>query len=241
MIKFKKRKGRGYNSFGRGTKKFKNFEGNHLPNSRKVGWSHITYTSGKMFRYLISNVGRPIDKVFSEFLERCESSMFNAKDYFFSYIEKKEEVSSYWGGFYVTNGILNYKKRRRQKKTYQPLTSDYNKEKFKEVEKKLTRLCEESRNKDRIIYMGEFYVYGYRHKTALRSVFIRRCSSLNGFLSFNRVNIIGVGSYVVLEEITSETGNKKLNSRVTDKEPYWSDRPTTYEFISKTEKSLNNK
>lgn len=99
MITFKKRRDKGYNSFGRGTKKFKRFEGNHLSMSKGIGWSYLTWTIGNMERFLLSNIGRPIDKVFSEYLKRCGPSVYDAKERFFYYIEKKEDIP-YRGGFH---------------------------------------------------------------------------------------------------------------------------------------------
>lgn len=62
-------------------------------------------------RFLLANVGRPVNKVFSEFLKRCKPSIYkyNVKEWFFDNFEEKESIS-YTGGFYLTNGIINYKK-----------------------------------------------------------------------------------------------------------------------------------
>lgn len=83
----------------------------------KNNWSddNYSYFKGDLHRFLISNIGRPVNKVFSEFLKRCDNSLasYSLKEEFYNYIKKKENID--WaGGFYVTNGILNYKKRRKK-------------------------------------------------------------------------------------------------------------------------------
>lgn len=72
---------------------------------------HVPYK--KVWKFLMARVGKPVDKVFSEFL--IEAKKFhhveNLKEVFYSYIDYK-----YWKlrageaeGFYISNGILNYK------------------------------------------------------------------------------------------------------------------------------------
>lgn len=70
------------------------------------------YFGGDLYRFLKSNVGRPVDKVFSEFLSRCRksASRYNLKNEFYDMFRKKELIN-YRGGFYLTNGIINYKER----------------------------------------------------------------------------------------------------------------------------------
>lgn len=108
MIRFKRRTER-YWKASRGTKYIRNFEGNHLP-MRGFRSILVTYELEKLDRFLRANVGRPVNKVFSEYLKRCESSVVKPKKLFFNFIKKKEDIGRF-GGFYVTNGILNYKKR----------------------------------------------------------------------------------------------------------------------------------
>lgn len=109
------KKGRGWPyKFPRGTKVIKNFEGNHLGISR-LYWKDFTITAEHLDRFLLANIGRPVSKVYSEFLERCDSSIYNPKEIFFRMFHKKEEVvSRWWGGFYITNGIINYKRKRKK-------------------------------------------------------------------------------------------------------------------------------
>lgn len=70
-----------------------------------------TYLHGDIHKFLLANIGRPVDKVFSEFLKRCDKTAhkYNLKYRFYDYFEEKSEID-YHGGFYLTNGIVNYKK-----------------------------------------------------------------------------------------------------------------------------------
>lgn len=88
------------------------------------------YFNGNLDKFLMSNVGRPVDKVFSEFLGRCNksASVYNLRKWFYDMFKKKSEIG--WSGdFYITNGILNYKKRTKKPKS-KPYISigDYNRQ-----------------------------------------------------------------------------------------------------------------
>ncbi len=97
--------------------KFKNFTANPR-NLKELGYckhnwkdDDYTYLNGDIKKFLKCNVGHPISKVFSKFLSRCNNlGRFNPKEEFYSFIQNKEDINSRFGGFYVTNGILNYKK-----------------------------------------------------------------------------------------------------------------------------------
>lgn len=53
------------------------------------------YFSGNLRKFLLSNVGRPVDKVFSEFLGRCRTSAkrYNLRHEFYSMFEEKEDIT----------------------------------------------------------------------------------------------------------------------------------------------------
>lgn len=89
---------------------------------KKVKWCRINFiddrcndkNTTKLMRFLKNNVGRPIDKVLSEFIQRCHKSMYKPKEFLYSYIEEKDKIWWSMGGFYLSNGILNYKKPRKK-------------------------------------------------------------------------------------------------------------------------------
>jgi hypothetical protein len=150
MIEFKER--------GRGTKWHR-----RTPRARinRLGGDRVAYKEANWFknswddnrakwafngieRFLKVNIGRPVNKVYSEFLERCDKStrLYNLRRIFYRYIEEKEDIG-WQGGFYVTNGILNYKKRTSRPKSYEQLsgcidTWEYNRNNMP----KLKPICE---------------------------------------------------------------------------------------------------
>lgn len=233
MITFKHRRDRGYNAYKRGTKRFKKFEGCHLPMSKSRGWSRIKYYDGSIERFLLANVGRPIDKVFSEFTKRCESSIYGAKKWFFSYIEKKENIGVY-GGFYVTNGILNHKKRRKldYNKEYREKwnkRAEYNKRLFPN-EKKLIEFCEKAHG-DHLVYIGKFYIDSKEPE----SVFLRKSDSFVGFFDYHTMNITGIGTHVSFGSSVTSTGRIQKYA-YTFSRSYFSNIKC-YEFVAKVKKN----
>lgn len=214
MIKFGTRKqgngkrSRGHNKFSRGTKAMKNFEGSKL--SMRVGkWTEISIRAEHLFRFLHSNIGRPVDKVFSEFIARCDKSIYNPKETFYDWIEKKEEIDPRWGGFYVTNGILNYKKRKREHNKKKPSFYDtclqFNRKNFPD-NNTLKLVCNKS-VRNGLTLLGKFYVLtNYREGIVLKNVFVRDVSSFAGFFNFKTTDVLGIGRYLYKRLIMSEKG-----------------------------------
>lgn len=113
-----------------------------------------SYFKGNMDKFLISNVGRPVNKVFSEFLQRCDrtAKVYNLRKWFFDYFEEKSNIG-YTGGFYITNGIINYKKRlKRPKYVHYSPTEDYNRSKLPNLPS-ICKKCEETHTRH---FLGEF-------------------------------------------------------------------------------------
>lgn len=101
MITFKVRRcgngkrSRGFPKFVRGTKKFKNFEGSHMRMRGLYGGIGIVHVAEYLEKFLLANVGKPIDKVYSEFLKRCGKSVrrYNLKREFYRSIQKMESLT----------------------------------------------------------------------------------------------------------------------------------------------------
>ena len=70
-----------------------------------------SYLCGDIEKFLMANLFRPVDKVFSEFLQRCRkgTEMYNLREKFYNMFKNKEDIK-YGGGFYLSNGIINFKK-----------------------------------------------------------------------------------------------------------------------------------
>lgn len=151
----------------------------------KFNWNddHFNMFNGKhIIKFLKANIGRPIDKVFSEFLNKCNNKLrksYPLKEEFFSYIEKKEDID-YLGGFYVSNGILNYKepcsKEEYRKKIAQlyhkPLQDciDYNLSHIPPREE-IIRICREATNTKKPQLLGKLYVH-FKYTNQLRNVYV---------------------------------------------------------------------
>lgn len=100
----------------------KKIDAPHLPMRVQTGknsyWSQTSTSPSylqyaKVTKFLMKRVGRPIDKVFSEFLTEAKKfkQVENLKELFYSHIDY-EKNKRRWGkaeGFYISNGILNYK------------------------------------------------------------------------------------------------------------------------------------
>lgn len=237
MIKFGTRKaGRGRKSrvttkFPRGTKKLKNFEGTHLC-MRAEKWTGIKIKAENVDRFLRANVGRPIDKVFSEFLERCDKTITNPKETFFNWIEKKDELN-YWGGFYVTNGILNYKKKRKPIKQKFISYESFNEEVLPHKEETL-KACRKAKDAQGPVLLGRFYVHDrwYSYSPRLETVYVIPKDVLS--FSTRNVNIIGFGAGV---DVYEESFNYKPRTRVGFLQSYELQHGhDVYEFVIKERK-----
>lgn len=139
----------------------------------KFNWNddHFNFFNSKLvIKFLKANVGRPIDKVFSEFLDKCDSKLrksYPLKEEFYHHIEKKEDID-WHGGFYVTNGILNYKKRVKYNYAKHSLinshlttlkeASDYNIDNMPK-DKDIVLICEKANKTKSPQYLGNLYVY----------------------------------------------------------------------------------
>lgn len=80
-----------------------------------------------MKRFLMSNLGKPT--VYSKFLKRWKS-FENPKEEFYCWI--KDSIVESIGGFYLVNGILNYKTPTKKKLSISK--ADINRERFKNLD-----------------------------------------------------------------------------------------------------------
>lgn len=151
----------------------------------KFNWNddHFnTFNHKLIIRFLKANVGRPVNKVFSEFLDKCDSKLrksYPLKEEFYWHIEKKEDID-YLGGFYVSNGILNYKKscskeeyRKKIAELYhKPLQDciDYNLSHLPS-KKKIIEICREATNTKKPQLLGNLYVL-VKYTNQLKDVYV---------------------------------------------------------------------
>lgn len=178
MIRFGKRKaGNGKRSrtwakFPRGRKRVKNFNATHARMRAFYGWGECTITADHVDRFLLANIGKPVDQVFTKFLERCDSTIEDPKKIFFGEIEKKEEIIPRWGGFYVTNGILNYKKRKKPISKGEIVShSDLNMQ-FMPEKSRILEICRQAKDTQKAVFLGRFYIYNGCWSHRLVSVYV---------------------------------------------------------------------
>lgn len=151
----------------------------------KYNWidAHYSLFSDKhIMRFLKSNVGRLIDKVFSDFLKRCNTKIrksYSLKKEFYSNIDKKEDIGCR-GGFYISNGILNYKESCSKEEYRKQMIQDYYKPLQDCIEynrlhipndKSLRRLCEEATNTKTPQLLGKLYTR-IKYTNQLKRVYI---------------------------------------------------------------------
>lgn len=126
----------------------------HLPmrvQSEKNGyWGQTSRGSAslsykKIKKFFLANVGRPVNKVYTEFLAsaRKHAQIENLKEIFEDFIyECDGQRKRGWcadGCFYVTNGILNYKKPKIKRKLYNESHVKYNHRHYPEA-KEMTEI-----------------------------------------------------------------------------------------------------
>lgn len=171
---------------------------------KEAGWFKHNWKDGDRIqwafksikRFLRANVGRPVDKVFSEFVKRCGKSMAscNLKDWFYSHIEEKEKLT--WsGGFYITNGILNYKKR--TKRPEREVKPSVNWEQYNlDTVPNLASICKKADSIRDKQFMGMLFI---SDSYSLKPVYLISRAIYNEglyWLRFKTCRIRGIGDYI---------------------------------------------
>jgi hypothetical protein len=156
------------------------------------------YFHGDLHKFLLQNVGRPVDKVFSEFLQRCRkgTEKYNLKEQFYDMFEEKEDID-YRGGFYLSNGIINYKKRsKRPKGSYVPsslILSQFNTQNLPS-KRKLYNICERAKETHKKQLLGTFYISTGLYKSRKATVYVAVKSDYKTSCFYmNIANIVEVG------------------------------------------------
>ena len=172
-----------------------------------------TYLRGNIHKFLLANIGRPVDKVFSEFLKRCDKTAhkYNLKYKFYDYFEEKSEID-YHGGFYLTNGIVNYKKptKRPKGKPY-ILIEDRNRAALPV----LGPICRECERLQTPQFLGVFKVMSNGEITDKR-VYVITKEAFEYNFKCKPVKIIGVGNGIRKDTITLDQVKQRTYYNVVD-------------------------
>lgn len=225
----------------RWTKKFPRNKILHRGDEKSAYWfknnwidDNYIYFKGDLDKFLMSNVGKPVDKVFSEFLKRCRrgTEKYNLRKWFYDMFEEKSDID-YHGGFYITSGILNYKKRTEKPKLRSYVSVvDYN----RQIMPDIAPLCKECESTHTKQLVGEFKL---SYKVQKRVYLIEReiwLSDLELQAHYRLCSIYGIGKGVHKYVWDSQDKMYKVSYEVWDRDSYsWSELPE-FVFITKIEK-----
>lgn len=159
------------------------------------------YFGEDLNKFLLANVGRPVDKVFSEFLKRCRrgTEKFSLRDKFYDMFKEKENID-YYGGFYLSNGIINYKKRRkRPQRNYTSSTFDCDQFNIQNLPSRRTlfTLCKEAEKTHKKQFLGKFYISdSYCGKVRKATVYVATRLDYEAsyfYMSLAEIKTIGIG------------------------------------------------
>ena len=157
-----------------------------------------TYIKGNIKKFLMNNIGKPINKIYSMFLKRWKvGGRYNPREELYSYIKNKENINSYLGGFYLTNGILNYLKPRQiqQKQDYSKL----NAKRFNELD--LINLVKSLEDTGTPQYLGKYYI-GEEEK----SIYLDNHWTKTENPNYTLARIEGVGNGLSISFINKTSG-----------------------------------
>lgn len=172
------------------------------------------YFRGDLHKFLLKNVGRPVDKVFSEFLKRCRkgTEKYNLKNRFYEMFKNKEDIN-YEGGFYLTNGIINYRKRSKKPDTPFIISpneySQFNVQNFPS-KNKIYDICKEAERTHEKQLIGTFYVKTGPYKFKKSRVYVVAKLDYKEYYFFMRIaNIESIGIGV---NFLTHIEQRKLNN-----------------------------
>lgn len=220
----------------RGDEKYYNWSKNNWNDDK------YSYFSVDLYKFLRANVGRPVDKVFSEFLKRCRrgTEKYNLRKWFYDMFEEKENID-YYGGFYLSNGIINYKKRRkRPQRNYTSSTFDYDQFNIQNLPSRRTlfTLCKEAEKTHKKQFLGEFYISdSYYGKVRKATVYVAaRLDYEASYFYMNLAEIKTVGIGVRFSVWGRPDGKDIIDPYYTSYYSYrWTKELPQYVFIVKKE------
>lgn len=176
------------------------------------------YFHGDLHKFLLKNVGRPVDKVFSEFLQRCRkgTEKYNLKERFYDMFEEKEDID-YRGGFYLSNGIINYKKRsKRPKSSYVPsslILSRFNTQNLPS-KRELYNICKRAEETHKEQLLGTFYISTGLYKSRKATVYVAAKSDYKASCFYmNIAKIVEVGLGVRFYVHRTQDGKEYIDPR----------------------------
>jgi len=182
----------------------------------KHNWNDddYTYLNGNIKKFLLTNIGRPIDKVYSKFLSRCSKlGKFNPKEELYNFIQNKDDIDSRFGGFYLTNSILNYKKPIKKNNLEEVSKYTENRQRFNKLN--LTPLLKSLVELKIPQCIGK-YLLGIGEKTIYIDFYPKFIFEKPKWKNRHITGIIGIGYGINYNVIDTQTGKTKYFYYVND-------------------------
>jgi hypothetical protein len=198
------------------------------------------YFHGDLHKFLLKNVGRPVDKVFSEFLQRCRrgTEKYNLKEWFYDMFKEKENIG-YRGGFYLSNGIINYKKRGKKPESScapSPLMLQQFNTQSLPSKRRLYDICKRAKETHEKQLLGTFYISTGLYKTRKATVYVVAKSDYMASYSYVGITKIAeVGMGVEFRIYGNQDGKEYIDPIfITYSEYKWGGRELpNYVFLTK--------
>lgn len=216
-------------------------------NEKSAGWcfnnwydDSYHYLHGDLRKFLLKNIGRPVDKVFSEFLQRCRkgTERYNLREWFYDMFEDKE-VIGYTGGFYLSNGVINYKKRVKRPNILNvpspSVLQQINAESLLS-KRKLYEICKKAEETHEKQLLGTFYISTGLYKTKKATVYVVTKSDYETFYFYMKLaKIEGIGIGVKFFVYKEQNGKEHIDINfITYYEYKWSNKELpNYVFLTK--------
>lgn len=195
------------------------------------------YFHGNLHRFLLKNVGRPVDKVFSEFLQRCRrgTEKYNLRKWFYDMFKNKGDID-YTGGFYLSNGIINYKKRsKRPKDSYVPspyILAQFNTQNLPS-KRNLYNICKKAEETHEKQLLGTFYISDGLYESRKATVYVAAKSDYEAsYFYMGIAEIAGVGLGVGFYVCRAQDGKEYIDPRyITYSEYKWSSNKKLPDYV----------
>lgn len=216
---------------------------------KAVGWyfhnrydDGYHYFHGDLHKFLLKNVGRPVDKVFSEFLQRCRrgTEKYNLREWFYDMFEEKENIG-YRGGFYLSNGIINYKKKSKRPEgscvPSPPILSQFNTQNLPS-KRKLYSICKKAEETHEKQLLGTFYISTGSYKTKKATIYVATGADYRTSYFYMRVvEIVEIGIGIKFRIYEGQTRKEcPMPIFITTSKIKWEDwRSPDYVFLTKEE------
>lgn len=232
----------------RGTKKYPRKRILKKGSEKAAGWyfhnryeDDYHYFHGDLHKFLLNNVGRPVDKVFSEFLQRCRrgTEKYNLREWFYDMFREKENIG-YMGGFYLSNGIINYKKKSKRPESslcFHHLLDllQFNTQNLPS-KRELYSICKKAEETHEKQLLGTFYISTGLYKTRKATVYVAAKSDyMASYFYMGIAKIAEVGMGVDFRVYRGQNRKEYINPVfITYSEYKWRDyKLPNYVFLTK--------